>query len=165
MKFSLSFLGMLLLAALLGFPARQTCAQTLRILEAGSQQPVPFATLRSTDPQAIAQCDERGQVSLRDFRGAVQIDVRHMGYREKSVSFSELVAADYVLYLEPIVQAFETYVVSATRWRTRARAIPTKITQISLRTARCYSRRPPQTSWAVAVRSLSKKANRAAAVP
>jgi hemoglobin/transferrin/lactoferrin receptor protein len=106
-------------------------AQTLTILDANTKEPVPFATLYSSNPEAQAITGVSGQTDIQAFKGSTGIEVRSLGYKTQTLSYEAIASASFTLYLEAVNFSLDEVVVSATGWRQLASKVPAKIIRIS----------------------------------
>lgn len=106
-------------------------AQTLTILDANTKEPVPFATLYSSNPEAQAITGVSGQTDIQAFKGATGIEVRSLGYKTQTLSYKAIASASFTLYLDAVNFSLDEIVVSATGWRQLASKVPSKIIRIS----------------------------------
>jgi len=108
-----------------------TFAQTVTIKDKETKEPVELATLISIMPEAQVETNEKGQADISEFIGSDQIIISRLGYETKEISYSELKAQTFELFLEP--KSFNMYkiVVSATRWRQTSTDVPSEIITIS----------------------------------
>ena len=106
-------------------------AQTLTVLDANTKEPVPFATLHSTNPEAQAITGVSGQTDISVFKGANNIQIRSLGYKSQEMSYETIAAASFTVYLDGVNFSLDEVVVSATGWRQFASKVPAKIIRIS----------------------------------
>jgi len=100
-------------------------------------------TLFSENPKASTLTNAHGQADIKDFKGAVKIDIRIIGYKNQTLSYSEIEKAGFLILLLPSSLSLEQYTVVASRWNQSTRDVPSKITSI---TAREIAMQNPQTA-------------------
>jgi len=106
-------------------------SQILTIKDKKTKEPLPYATLKSAQPQAVAVTNESGQAEISAFKGAAKITISCPGYQTLTLSYKELEALSFEVLLEPTALARYEIVVSATRWRQSITEVPTQIVTIS----------------------------------
>ncbi|HHF42682.1 MAG TPA: TonB-dependent receptor, partial [Candidatus Aminicenantes bacterium] len=106
-------------------------SQILTIKDKKTKEPLPYATLKSAQPQAVAVTNESGQAEISAFKGAAKITISYPGYQTLTLSYKELEALSFEVLLEPTALARYEIVVSATRWRQSITEVPTQIVTIS----------------------------------
>lgn len=118
-------------------------AQVITIKDLETLQPLEMVTLSSSQPEAFATTNARGQVDIAPFSGAKVIQIRFIGYKTESLSYEQLLQRGPDIYLQPSNISLDQVVVSATRWNQPIRNIPSKLTSIS---ARDVALQNPQTA-------------------
>jgi hemoglobin/transferrin/lactoferrin receptor protein len=107
-------------------------SQVLTVKDKGSDQPVEMVTLFSDNPRASALTNAHGQADMNDFKGSAKIEFRMIGYKNQTLSYSEIEKENFVILLEPSSLSLEQYTVVASKWNQSTRDIPAKITSISV---------------------------------
>ena len=120
-----------------------TQAQTITIKDEQAGTPLELATLMCDAPIAFATTNVNGQADISAFKGARKIEIRMLGYKTETKSYSELTQMKYDVTLTPSSNEFDEIVVSATRWSQTSRNIPSKISIISAKDVAFYN---PQTA-------------------
>jgi len=105
--------------------------QQITIKDQVTRQPIEFVTLYSQSTSQSAITNIKGQADLSGFQGATDIVIRIMGYQSKTMSFEEIEAIDFVLFLEQSEFHIDGVVVSAMRWEQEKTDVPNKIVSIS----------------------------------
>ena len=106
-------------------------AQLLIIKDQETLKPLELVTLTSSEPNASAITDLQGQADITSFKEAAKIEIRRVGYKTISRSYSQLEQAGFILYMSPAIVTLDQIVVSATRWSQPKRDIPVRITSIT----------------------------------
>lgn len=105
-------------------------AQTVTIKDMKTKEPVELVSLVSAIPEALAATNRKGQADISAFKGADEIIINRLGYETKRLSYAELEALSFELYLESKPFNMYNIVVSATRWRQTSTDIPSEIITI-----------------------------------
>ncbi|MGW8316625.1 MAG: TonB-dependent receptor [Bacteroidales bacterium] len=105
-------------------------SQTLTIRDRETGRPLEAVSLFSEHPKAYAITNAEGQVKISAFRGSDQIQIRSMGYKTLSTSYSALEGAGFEILLEVSSLNLDEVVVSATRWRQVSSNVPSKVISI-----------------------------------
>ncbi len=118
-------------------------AQVLTIKDQKSDTPIEMATLISANPHAFATTNSQGQVDIAAFKNSTTIEIRMLGYKTISTSYSQLIANGLQLSMEPIGINIDAIIVSATRWNQVSSGVPSSIISIS---AKSIALQNPQTA-------------------
>lgn len=118
-------------------------SQIITITDSQSGKPLEMATLLSAFPDAFTTTNTEGQADISAFNGSEKIEIRVLGYKTKTDSFSEIESANFQIQLEETNINLDQVVVSATRWQQSSNDIPSKITSI---TAKEVAFQNPQTA-------------------
>ncbi len=118
-------------------------AQVLTIKDQKSDTPIEMATLISANPHTFATTNLQGQVDIAAFKNSTTIEIRMLGYKTISTSYSQLVANGLQLSMEPIGINIDAIIVSATRWNQVSSGVPSSIISIS---AKSIALQNPQTA-------------------
>lgn len=105
-------------------------AQTLTIKDSITRQPLELVHVYSTNPPASDVTDARGRADLSGFESADSIRIELIGYQPVVVSYAQLKARDFELFLVETPILMNDVVVSAARWHQESKDVPTKITAI-----------------------------------
>ena len=95
------------------------------------KEPIDLVSLVSNKPKASTLTNKDGKANISGFEGADVIEIRKLGYKTKTLSYTELKKDSFIVLLEKDKLGLDEVVVSATRWRQTSGDIPTKITTIS----------------------------------
>jgi len=106
-------------------------SQTITIKDKETQDPLELVTLASESPKAFATTNANGQADISTFKGAIEIEIRSLGYKTEIWSFADLQSRNFEIVMEETNLSLNESVVSATRWRQSTSNIPEKIISIS----------------------------------
>ncbi len=106
-------------------------AQTITIKDNETGEPLELVTLLSDNPKAFTTTNAQGQADISAFKGAVEIEIRALGYATAKKSYADLEALAMTLKMIPTNIGLDAVVVSATRWSQRSDDIPSKIINVS----------------------------------
>lgn len=105
-------------------------AQQLRVFDYESQKPLSGVQLVDKKSKASTTTTEEGIASLSEFQGRNPLTFSRLGYKNKTLSWEELEALNYLIYLESSSLTLATTVISASRWNQNAADIPGKVRQL-----------------------------------
>ena len=134
-KYLLTVLGTLLFSAV--------HAQIITVYNGENNRPLELVTLWSENPKTSAITNSKGQANIASFEDADEIKIRLLGFEEKNMSYAELKAVEWKVYIFPNNISLNQVVVSATRWDEFQKDVPAKVTGIS---PRDISLQSPQTT-------------------
>jgi len=134
-KYLLTVIGILIFSAI--------HAQIITVYNGENNRPLELVTLWSENPKTSAITNAKGQADISSFEGAEEIKIRLLGFEEKNISYSELSAVEWKVYIFPNNISLNQVVVSATRWDEFQKDVPAKVTGI---TPRDISLQNPQTT-------------------
>lgn len=118
-------------------------SQIITITDSQSGKPLEMATLLSAFPDAFAVTNTEGQADISAFNESEKIEIRVLGYKTKTASYSQIENANFQIQLEETNINLDQVVVSATKWEQSSNDIPSKITSI---TAKEVAFQNPQTA-------------------
>lgn len=122
-KFVLFFAGIVL------FTCLQAQVVTVKDRQTGS--PLDLVTLTSAQPHAFAVTNAEGQADIRAFKGVEKIEIRILGYKTETLSYTQIEAAGFVVMMTQTGINIDGVVVSATRWNQVSSGVPSSIISIS----------------------------------
>lgn len=125
------FFRLLVLCVMLSVSNQWLFAQKLIAKDKTSETPIEGITLISYSPQVIIVTNNEGQVDISPFKNSVKIEVRGMGFETISTTYTELVARNGEIRLQPVNFNLDEVVVAATRWQQPYNEVPGKISKIS----------------------------------
>ena len=102
---------------------------TVKDLETG--QPIEAASLSSESPREFVTTNSKGQADISNFIGAETIEIRALGYKKQTFSFSGLTDVSFEVLLAASDIQVDEVVISATRWNQVSRDQPVKIVSVS----------------------------------
>jgi len=105
-------------------------AQELRVLDYESQQPISGVQIFDKKLKASTYTTEKGTASLSVIQGKNPLTFSRLGYKSKTLSWNELEAVNYLIYLESSTLTLSTTVISASRWNQNAADVPGKVRQL-----------------------------------
>lgn len=106
-------------------------SQEVIIKDQRHKEPIDLVTLVSNNPKAFALTNQEGKANISGFEDADVIEIRKLGYKTTTYSYSELKQDSFLVFLEKDNMNLDEVVVSATRWRQTSGNIPSKITTVS----------------------------------
>ena len=108
-------------------------AQTIEVRDESNQEPVPGVLIHGSQSGKTVETNVEGEADLSEFLSSDSIYVQMVGYDEVLLSYQQLEAAGFVLYLHENRLLLDEIVVSVSRWQQKKREVPTKITTIPAR--------------------------------
>lgn len=106
-------------------------AQIITITDKQTHEPMKGVVLISESKQASVVTNARGQAEISAFAEAANIQIRHLGYQRRVLSFRDIEEANFKIALLRSSLNLNQVVVSATRWRQTTQNVPSKIATIS----------------------------------
>jgi len=106
-------------------------AQIITIRDEKTKEPIVAAVLLSDQPRASATTNEKGQADIAAFKAATKITISRLGYKTVVISYAELEALSFELFLAPAAFEIHEVVVSASRWQQSSSEVPVKVFTIS----------------------------------
>ena len=105
-------------------------AQQLRVFGYESQKPISGVQLVDKKLKASTTTTEEGIASLSEFQGRNPLTFSLLGYKNKTLSWEELEALNYLIYLESSSLTLATTVISASRWNQNEADVSGKVRQL-----------------------------------
>lgn len=90
---------------------------SLRLLDKDTGEGVAFATVGIAEKGLQLLSDQNGRVPAEELLGAGRIRIYCLGYQSVSITYADLVAQDFTIYLQAVSILLEQIVVGAVRWR------------------------------------------------
>lgn len=115
-------------------------AQILVVRDNVTHQPLELVHIYSMNSRAFAITDVRGRADLLDFTEVDTIRVEMIGYQSITISYSELQARRFILYLSETPILMNPVVVTTTRWQQENRNVPNKT--VAIRPAQMHMHHP-----------------------
>ncbi len=106
-------------------------AQIITINDKITDQPIELVTIYSDSPNLYAITNAKGEADISKFKSATEIIIRRIGYRSVTLSYEDIRAQRFELYLSPSNISMDKLVVSATRWRQTESNLASKITSVT----------------------------------
>lgn len=106
-------------------------AQVLTIKDLNTNEPLEMVTLISLNSNTYNTSNSKGQVNISEYKKATEIEFSCIGYKRKTVSYENIVKANFVVFLTPSVLKMDEIVVSATKWSQHSGDISSKIISVS----------------------------------
>lgn len=92
-------------------------AQTLSVLEFGTNRPIPDVYVLSSDGAFGANTDSEGKLELNGLEGPFELTLQHPAYENETYSDQDLNQMGFVVYLSKSEQTLPTYTIRANRIR------------------------------------------------
>ena len=108
-------------------------AQTLKLRDEITHDPIIMANIFSNNHQLSTASDVKGEADISIFSQCDSIYIRYIGYSTVIYSYDELKEKRFTIYLKQRSISLDEMVVSATRWQQKKTDIPNKITTIKSR--------------------------------
>ncbi|MFZ9189218.1 MAG: TonB-dependent receptor plug domain-containing protein, partial [Algoriphagus sp.] len=105
-------------------------SQELRVLDSESQKPVSGVQIFDKKSKASTFTSNEGIASLSAFQVKPSLTFSRVGFKIKTLSWEDLEAADYLVYLESSSLSLATTVISASRWNQNEADISGKVRQL-----------------------------------
>jgi hemoglobin/transferrin/lactoferrin receptor protein len=105
-------------------------AQELRVLDYESQQAISGVQIFDKKSKASTSTTEIGTASISVFQGKNPLTFSRLGYKSKTLSWDELEAVNYFIYLESSSLTLATTVISASRWNQNEADVSGKVRQL-----------------------------------
>ncbi len=105
-------------------------AQQLRVFNYESQKPLSGVQLVDKKLKVSTSTTEEGIASLSEFQGRNPLTFSRLGYKNKTLSWEELEALNYLIYLESSSLTLATTVISASRWNQNEADVSGKVRQL-----------------------------------
>ena len=118
-------------------------AQVISIKDQENYQALEYVTLYCDSLSLSAITNQKGQVEISHFSKAKTIEIRIIGFEQQILSFEEIIAANFQIFMVPSEISLDHLIISATRWSRSQREVPEKITSIS---AKQVALQNPQTA-------------------
>lgn len=117
--------------------------QTIRVLESGSEMPLPGIALYNLKKTKTIVTDINGEASLESFDVNETIFFKDLLYEKRQLTKSEIIENNWIVYLSPKVEDLKQIVISASKFEQHKRDIPQTIVSIN---AKDIALNNPQTS-------------------
>lgn len=121
----------------------QIDAQSIRVMRITDFQPIPNVFVYNSSKTASALSDEYGIVDLSEFSSSDTLIFQHPTYESHRGSVSAILTSNGRVLLAERLINLQAVTISTTRWEEPARAVPSKITEVSLAT---IAHQNPQTA-------------------
>ncbi|MFQ3575443.1 MAG: TonB-dependent receptor [Cytophagales bacterium] len=107
-------------------------AQKLFVIDSQTQKPIEWVGVKGEKNKFLyLLTDKKGEVDISALNGEVKIEIAHVSYQKKQVSFSELEASNFKIELTPEVVTIDEVVVSGTRWSQDKKELSSRVISIS----------------------------------
>lgn len=123
--------------------AQHVEAQTIKVLERGSNFPVENVTIYSESNPNAVYTNRKGEANVDDFNPNDVIYFNHIGYFEFEILKNELGAIGYIIYLNKKAELLNEIVLSASKDQVKKSRVAERIEGISMREIKKIA---PQTS-------------------
>lgn len=105
-------------------------AQEFRVLDSENQQPISGVQIFDKKSKASTSTTEMGTASIAVFQGKNPLTFSRLGYKSKTLSWEQLEAVNYLIYLESSSLMLATTVISASRWNQNEADVSGKVRQL-----------------------------------
>jgi hemoglobin/transferrin/lactoferrin receptor protein len=105
-------------------------AQELRVLDNESQNPISGVQLLDKKSKISTATTENGLANLSVFQEKNPLTFSKFGYKSKTLTWAELEALDFLIYLETTSLNLATTVISASRWNQNEADVSGKVRQL-----------------------------------
>ena len=105
-------------------------AQELRVLDYENQKPISGVQLVDKKSKISTSTTEEGTASLSVFQGKNPLTLSLLGYKSKTISWEDIEALNYLVYLETSSLTLATTVISASRWNQNEADVSGKVRQL-----------------------------------
>ncbi len=106
-------------------------SQTLKVTDSATDSPLVLVTVMSKNPLKATITNSKGEANLTGFKNSKIIEIKHLGYKTKKLSYNEIKKLNYKVSLIPSPLNMEEVVVSAHKWQQSSGDLPVRITQIT----------------------------------
>ncbi|MBR9757585.1 MAG: TonB-dependent receptor [Algicola sp.] len=117
--------------------------QQLQLLDKQTHEPIPGVTIYNKVQSRSVITDFDGEASLRHFSDSDVLFFKHMLYETMRITKAEVVKAQGVVYLQPLVEGLDEVLISASKFEQSKKDIPHKIISLSAKEIQLAN---PQTS-------------------
>lgn len=121
---------LIILWLLLGY-VFDSFSQIVTITDKQTQKPLPGVVLISKNLQISAVTNNNGQADITALKKTASIQIRLLGYKTQTISYSNIQALKFNIALEQSFFDLDQVVVSTTRWHQITGNVPAKIVSIS----------------------------------
>ena len=107
--------------------------QNIRILDAKSDEPVPFVTIFTPDTtrqQQSALTNNEGVANISAFRGYDTLSFRRVGYEPLTLTIGQIAGAKFLIRMKEEPFALTEVVIAANRWEQDRSRVPAKIATV-----------------------------------
>lgn len=108
-------------------------AQTVTVLDAETDEPLEWVTLKNEQTQMVTTTNAKGQADLSIFSATDVIKLIKFGYGSLSISYGALKQNGFIVHLNATRLNLNEIVISATRWQQSSGNLPVKIATITPR--------------------------------
>ncbi|WP_430817537.1 TonB-dependent receptor [Carboxylicivirga sp. RSCT41] len=116
-----------ILVVILALFSFNALSQTVQVRDKQTHQPLELVTIIAPSSQINTITNMKGQSEMNEFEGIDHITFRLIGYETIVISYNELKANGFNVYMEQIELSLDEVVVSATKWKQGRRETPSKI--------------------------------------
>ncbi len=93
-------------------------------------EPILYAQVYQRDTKISVLTDQNGTANISQFSKNEAIEIRQIGYKRRTVNFSNLDSLNYTIVLSPEEEMMSEVVISGNRWEQQSKEIPAKIESI-----------------------------------
>ncbi len=119
----MKFIWPLVFSALPGL----SLAQLINVLDQHSLQPLAQVNIFQVNPPVSITTNDQGTADISMFKDAQEIIISHLGYHTLRLSYAQIVAFKYTVYLEEKSFTVDEVIVSASRFAEKKSDVPMKV--------------------------------------
>ncbi|HOI32230.1 MAG: TonB-dependent receptor [Bacteroidales bacterium] len=120
------YIGLLLISML----CYSLNAQTVKVIEQKSGDPIEFVTISSVSPKLSSLTNESGLADVSMFSELDSIYFSSIGFETRIISWEQLKQQDFIAGLKALNYSLDEVIVSATRWAQSRRELTSRVTSI-----------------------------------
>lgn len=117
--------------------------QEIQIFDAKNNEPLEFVFLTDKAMNISSTSTIDGKVDISAFQNSEKIVFQLLGYKIKTVSYEDIKESNFLILLEPLFNALDDIIISATRWNQTSGNVPAKVSRITTRDIKMQN---PQTA-------------------
>ena len=107
-----------------------TFAQELRVLDSETQKPISGVEIFDKKTKISTSTGDAGTVKLSRVQEKNPLTLSRVGYKSQTLTWKELEALNYLIYLETSPFTLATTIISASRWNQNEADVPGKVRQL-----------------------------------
>lgn len=123
----------ILLFVIILFITFNTYAQTIKVIDKTSLQPLQGCLIFSKTPGLSSSTNAKGQANISAFKNADSIIIHHINYKDMVYSINQLEARQFIVELTKSHISLDEVTVSSYRWEENKLITPNRIEKINLK--------------------------------